>query len=112
MEWTMVGVIVVLVGLVISIVKPLNEWAAQLAENTQSMKDLRGEFAKWDKRNDDSHTALKTEIDKNRDEVNGEISRNREEVNDTLSEHQHKLEVCRHDLDNHEARLQVIEKNK
>jgi len=112
MEHTVIAEIGTLVAIFAAICGIMFKWIAGLAENTQGMKDLRGEFEKWDKRNDDSHTELKTDIEKNRDEVNDEIIRNREEVNGTLIEHQHKLEDCRIDLDNHEARLQIIEKKK
>ena len=101
MEWTVVEVLVALVGLFFLVAKPMSEWASQLAENTQSMKDLRGEFANWDSRNEDSHKELKTEMEKNK-----------AATDNTIQEHRRDIDACRHDLENHEARLQLIERNK
>lgn len=101
MEHTVLAEIGTLVAIFAALCGIMSKWISGLAENTQSMKDLRGEFEKWDKRNDNSHAELKTEI-----------SKNREEVNAALADDQRQIDANRHDIENHEARLQCIEKNK
>jgi hypothetical protein len=39
-EWTVVGVLVVLVGLIAAIVKPLLSWNTNLVENTSAIRAL------------------------------------------------------------------------
>ncbi len=63
MEWTIVGVIVVLVGLVAAIVKPLLAWNANLVLNTEAIKTLTAAMQLSESRNEQAHSEIWDELD-------------------------------------------------
>lgn len=80
MEWTVVTVIVVLVGLIAAVVKPLLSLNATITRLTESVNSLEKNIAGLTEKNDDSHDKLW-------------------EKNSAMDEK----------LNNHETRLQIIE---
>lgn len=80
MEWTVVTVIVVLVGLIAAVVKPLLSLNATITRLTESVNSLEKNIAGLTEKNDDSH--------------------------DKLWE---KSSAMDEKLNNHETRLQIIE---
>ena len=63
MEWTVVGVIVVLIGLVTAIVKPLLAWNANLVLNTEAIKTLTAAMQSNERRNERAHCEIWDELD-------------------------------------------------
>ena len=69
MEWTIVGVIVVLIGLVAAITKPLLAWNTNLTENTMAIKGLTDSIKGNEKCNADEHIAMWNELEKHCDVI-------------------------------------------
>lgn len=67
MEWTVVGVIVVLIGLIAAIVKPLLSWNTSLTENTDAIKQLTETIKSNEKANEKEHIAIWDEVEKHGD---------------------------------------------
>ena len=70
MEWTIVGVIVVLIGLVAAITKPLLAWNTNLTENTMAIKCLTDSIKGNEKSNAEEHIAIWNEVEKQCDMLN------------------------------------------
>ncbi len=70
MEWTMVGVIVVLIGLIAAVVKPMLAWNTSLTENTVAIKDLTDSIKGNEKSNAEEHIAIWEEVEKQGDMLN------------------------------------------
>ena len=70
MEWTIVGVIVVLIGLVAAITKPLLAWNTNLTENTMAIKGLTDSIKGNEKCNAEEHIALWDSVEKQGDTLN------------------------------------------
>ena len=70
MEWTIVGVIVVLIGLVAAITKPLLAWNTNLTENTMAIKGLTDSIKGNEKSNAEEHIAIWNEVEKQCDMLN------------------------------------------
>lgn len=62
MEWTVVGVIVVLIGLVAAIVRPLLAWDKSLTENTEAIKTLTKAVSGNDSINKCEHKEFREQI--------------------------------------------------
>ena len=62
-EWGVVGVLVVLIGLVATLVKPLIKWNVSLAENTLATKALTKTIKDNETRNEKEHVEIWTELD-------------------------------------------------
>ena len=67
MEWTIVGVVVVLVGLVGAFAKPLLSWNTNLTENTMAIRGLTDSIKGNEKSNADEHLAMRDELEKHCD---------------------------------------------
>ena len=63
-EWAVVGVIVVLVGLIGAIIKPLLSWNTNLTENTMAIKGLTDSIKGNEKCNAEEHIAIWDEVEK------------------------------------------------
>lgn len=63
-EWTVVGVLVVLVGLISAFVKPLIKWNTSLTENTMAIKGLTDTIRNNEKTNEKAHCEIWDELDK------------------------------------------------
>ena len=70
MEWTIVGVIVVLIGLVAAITKPLLAWNTNLTENTMAIKGLTDSIRGNEKSNAEEHIAIWDAVEKQCDMLN------------------------------------------
>ena len=64
MEWTVVTVLVVLIGLIAAIVRPLLKWNTNLVENTDAIKNLTETMKSNENRNEKEHGELWNELDK------------------------------------------------
>ena len=62
-EWGVVGVLVVLIGLVGVLVKPLIKWNVSLTENTMATKALTETIKDNETRNEKEHGELWEELD-------------------------------------------------
>lgn len=62
-EWGVVSVLVVLIGLVGALVKPLIKWNVSLAENTLATKALTKTIKDNETRNEKEHGEIWTELD-------------------------------------------------
>ena len=62
-EWGVVGVLVVLVGLVATLVKPLIKWNTSLAENTMATMALTETIKANETRNEKEHSEIWDELD-------------------------------------------------
>ena len=62
-EWGVVGVLVVLIGLVGVLVKPLIKWNVSLTENTMATKALTETIKDNETRNEKEHGEIWTELD-------------------------------------------------
>ena len=69
-EWAVVGVIVVLIGLIGAVVKPLIKWNTSLTENTVAIKDLTDSIKGNEKSNAEEHIAIWEEVEKQGDMLN------------------------------------------
>ena len=69
-EWAVVGVIVVLVGLIGAIIKPLLAWNANLTENTVAIKGLTDTIKGNEKSNAEEHIAIWDAVEKQCDMLN------------------------------------------
>ena len=67
MEWTIVGVIVVLIGLIAAITKPLLAWNTNLTENTMAIKGLTDSINGNEKNNEKEHVAIWDTVEKQGD---------------------------------------------
>ena len=70
MEWTVVGVLVVLIGLIVSIVRPLLKWNTSLTENTMAIKGLTDSIKGNEQINAEEHIALRCVCDKQGEKLN------------------------------------------
>lgn len=70
MEWTVVGVLVVLIGLIVSIVRPLLKWNTSLTENTMAIKGLTDSIKGNEQINTEEHNALWSVCDKHGEKLN------------------------------------------
>lgn len=64
MEWTVVTVLVVLVGLIAAISRPLLNWNTNLTENTMAIKGLTEAVKGNENRNEKEHGEIWNELDK------------------------------------------------
>ena len=62
-EWGVVGVLVVLVGLVATLVKPLIKWNTSLTENTMATMALTETIKANETRNEKEHSEIWDELD-------------------------------------------------
>ena len=62
-EWGVVGVLVVLIGLVATLVKPLIRWNVSLTENTMATKALTKTIKDNETRNEKEHGEIWEELD-------------------------------------------------
>jgi hypothetical protein len=62
-EWGVVGVLVVLVGLVAALVKPLIRWNTSLVENTMALKAQTKTIQDNETRNEKEHGEIWNELD-------------------------------------------------
>ncbi len=62
-EWGVVGVLVVLVGLVAALVKPLIKWNTSLTENTMATMALTETIKANETRNEKEHSEIWDELD-------------------------------------------------
>ena len=62
-EWGVVGVLVVLVGLVATLVKPLIRWNTSLTENTMATRALTETIKANETRNEKEHSEIWDELD-------------------------------------------------
>ena len=69
-EWMVVGVIVVLVGLIGAIIKPLLSWNTNLTENTMAIKGLTDSIKGNEKSNAEEHIAIWDAVEKQCDMLN------------------------------------------
>jgi len=69
-EWAVVGVIVVLIGLIGAVVKPLIKWNTSLTENTMAIKGLTDSIKGNEKSNAEEHIAIWEEVEKQGDMLN------------------------------------------
>ena len=70
-EWGVVGVLVVLVGLVISLVKPLIKWNTSLTENTMALKAQTETIKANETRNEKEHCEIWNEIGEHDKRISG-----------------------------------------
>ena len=70
MEWTIVGVIVVLVGLIGAFVKPLIKWNTSLVENTTAIKGLTEAVKGNENRNEKEHGKIWDKLDDHDERIN------------------------------------------
>lgn len=63
MEWTVVTVIVVLIGLVGALIKPLIKWNTSLTENTMALRAQTETIKSNETRNEKEHGEIWTELD-------------------------------------------------
>lgn len=70
MEWTVVGVLVVLIGLIVSIVRPLIKWNTCLTENTMAIKGLTDSIKGNEQINTEEHNELWGVCDKHGEKLN------------------------------------------
>lgn len=70
MEWTVVGVLVVLIGLIVSIVRPLLKWNTCLTENTMAIKGLTDSIKGNEQINTEEHNELWIVCDKQGEKLN------------------------------------------
>ena len=70
MEWTVVGVLVVLIGLIVSIVRPLIKWNTCLTENTMAIKGLTDSIKGNEQINTEEHNELWIVCDKHGEKLN------------------------------------------
>lgn len=61
-EWGVVGVLVVLVGLVAALVKPLIKWNTSLTENTMALRAQTETIKSNETRNEKEHGEIWTEL--------------------------------------------------
>jgi hypothetical protein len=61
-EWTVVGVLVVLLGLIAAIVKPLLNWNTNLVENTSAIRTLTETIKTNEAKNDTEHDKIWDEL--------------------------------------------------
>ena len=69
MEWTIVGVLVVLVGLIAAVTKPLLAWNTNLTENTMAIKALTDSIKGNEKSNAEEHVAIWDEMEKHGEKI-------------------------------------------
>ena len=69
-EWAVVGVIVVLIGLIGAVVKPLIKWNTSLTENTMAIKGLTDSIKGNEKCNAEEHVAIWDAVEKQCDMLN------------------------------------------
>ncbi len=69
-EWAVVGVIVVMIGLIGAIVKPLIKWNTSLTENTMAIKGLTDSIKGNEQINTEEHNALWCVCDKQGEKLN------------------------------------------
>ena len=62
MEWTIVSVLVVLIGLVAAIAKPMLSWNTNMTENTMAIKALTETIKGNETRNEKEHCEIWTEL--------------------------------------------------
>lgn len=62
-EWGVVSVLVVLVGLVAALVKPLIRWNTSLTENTMALRAQTETIKSNETRNKEEHGEIWTELD-------------------------------------------------
>lgn len=62
-EWSIVLVIVTLVGLIGALIKPLIKWNTSLTENTMATRALTETIRGNEARNEKEHTEIWTELD-------------------------------------------------
>ena len=62
-EWGVVGVLVVLVGLVAALVKPLIKWNTSLTENTMALRAQTETIKANETRNEKEHSEIWDELD-------------------------------------------------
>ena len=70
MEWTIVGVVVVLVGLVGAFAKPLLSWNTNLTENTMAIRGLTDSIKGNEKSNAEEHIAIWDAVEKHDEKLN------------------------------------------
>ena len=63
MEWTVVTVIVVLIGLVGALIKPLIKWNTSLTENTMALRAQTETIRANETRNKEEHGEIWCELD-------------------------------------------------
>lgn len=69
MEWQVVGVIVVLVGLFAAVAKPLINLNTTIARLTTIVESLQGEIKGLTSRNSESHDRIFTKLDEHDDKL-------------------------------------------
>ena len=62
-EWGVVGVLVVLVGLVAALIKPLIKWNTSLTENTMALRAQTETIKANETRNEKEHSEIWDELD-------------------------------------------------
>lgn len=68
-EWGVVGVLVVLVGLVAALVKPLIQWNTSLTKNTMALTALTETIKSNETRNKEEHGEIWCELDKHDERI-------------------------------------------
>lgn len=74
-EWGVVGVLVVLVGLVAAVYKPLLNWNSNLTRNTEALNNLTKTIDKNETRNEKEHVAIWDEVEKHGETINDHETR-------------------------------------
>lgn len=69
MEWTVVSVLVVIIGLVGAFVKPLIKWNTNLVENTMAIRGLTDTMKKNESDNKQEHCEIWDELDKHDERI-------------------------------------------
>ena len=75
MEWTVVTVIVVIVGLVISIATPLIKNTKAMTELTVSIRMLNDQVKRMEDHNESEHKELQEQLDHHDDKINNHETR-------------------------------------